>query len=342
MFFPGKFSKGTIIKLRWTLIISIGYIVVCNHSGESIHGPMMLFFPIYALTNLLLSVGPERWFQRHRFLSLTTLIDLCMTALTIFLVGPGDSEFYVIFFLILLMSAVTRKSLLVYSTIGTILMVYGLTSYLKSPQTFLSTASLLQFPFILILAYFLTGIVVSYTTVYQEKELIEEHYRELEVLNSVALSIGEHGDLSRFLFRLSTLLSETLELERCTAILMDSKESNCYMVSSDDFHEGESKIINVEDFPLLKESLQTQENGEQRDSPLPLQTTCKCILKKVPLSFHGKKLGTLYLRANTLKNSLTRREDYFLEVLGRITAIAISNAKRSVEKSVVIENMIDL
>jgi transcriptional regulator with GAF, ATPase, and Fis domain len=240
------------------------------------------------------------------------------------------------------MSAVTRESLLVYSTIGIILLVYGVTSYLKSPQTFLLTASLLQFPLILILVYFLTGIVVSYTSVYQEKELLNEHYRELEVLNRVALSIGEHGDLSRFLLRLSKLLSETFELERCTAILMDSKESNCYMVSSDDFPEKESKVINLEDFPILKESLQAQEICEQRDSPLPMQTTCKCILKKVPLSFKGKRLGTLYLRANTLKDSLTRREDYFLEILGRITTLAISNAKRSIEKSMVLENMIDL
>ncbi len=342
MFFKEEFSKKTIIQLRWTLIIVIGYIFIFNHSGKSIHGAINVLLPIYALTNILLSFAPENWFRRQRFLTLIMLLDLCMTALTIYWVGPKDSEFYVTFFLILLMSAVTHKSLFVYSTFGFILVVYGVTSYLKSPQTFFSTPSLLQFPFIIILALFFRGVVVSYNRVYQEKELLKEDYRELEVLNSVALSIGQSKDLSRFLFRLSKLLSEMLGLERCTAILMDSKDSHCYMVSSDDLPKDESKVIRVEDFPNLKESLQAEDIVEQGNSPLPLSANSKYILKKIPLSFKGKKLGTLYLRANTLKDSLTRREEYFLEVLGRITSIAILDAERTMEKSMVFEQVIDL
>jgi hypothetical protein len=338
MFFKEEFSKRTIIQLRWALIISIGYIVIFSHCAHSILLFFCLLLSLYALSNILLSFIPEKWFQEQRFISLILLLDLTMTALTIFWAGPEDSAFYISFFLILLISAITRKALLVYSTFGLILVAYGVISYIKSPQTFFETTSLLQFPFIFIIALFLRGIVESYNRVFQEKELLKEDYRELEILNSVALSIGEDRGLSGFLLKLSKLLSEKLLHCRCTAIFMDSNEDICYMVSSDDSPEEESFIIDVKKFPTLKESLKSEEMSEEKekDSSLPLGTTAKYILKRIPISFKNKMLGTLYLRANTLKGSLTHREEYFLQSLGRITAIAILD----LERSLMLENIL--
>jgi len=170
---------------------------------------------------------------------------------------------------------------------------------------------------------------MAYRRVYQEKELLKWDYLELEALNSLVLSIGEHRDLSRFLFKLCGLLCEKLGLERCTAIFMDSKEDNCRMVSSDDFPGEASNAINVKDFPSLKESLKSEEISEDREFVLPFQGVSRYILKKIPIFFKEKKLGTLYLRANTLKHSLTHREQYFLRALGQITAMAIVDAQRS-------------
>ncbi len=338
MFFKEEFSKRTIIQLRWTLGIIIGYITLFSHAGKYFPAILYVVLPIYALTNIFLSFSPEKWFRTRKLVYSIILFDIGITTVIIYIVGPKDSEFYVTFFLILLMAAITRKAIFVYSTFGIILVAYGVTSYIQSPQTFFSTHSLLQFPFILILAIFLRGMIVSYNRICQEKELLKEDYRELEVLNSVALSIGEHGDLSRFLFRLSGLLSEMLGLERCTAIYMDSKEDNCYMVSSDDLPGKRSDIINVADFPTLKESLRSEEISEEGEFPSPLEDASRHILKKIPIFFKETNLGTLYLRASTPKQTLTRREEYFLGALGRITAIAILDAQRSL----VLEKAVDL
>jgi hypothetical protein len=331
MFFKEEFSKRTIVQLRWPLIVVIGYIVVFSHLADPLPVFLYFFLPLYVLSNIFLFFSPEKWFQEQKFISLILLLDLTVTALTIFQVGPKGSEFYVTFFLILLISAITRKALLVYSTFGIILVVYGTTSYIKAPQTFFSTASLLQFPFIIILALVFRGMVESYNRVYQERELLKEDYRELDVLTSVALSIGQDSDLSGFLFKLSMLLSEKLGLRRCTAIFMDSEEDTCYMVSSDDLPEKEPLIIDVKNYPALKESLKSEEISEEKEDslPLPFEATSKYILKKIPVSFKKNMLGTLYLRANTPKRSLTHREEYFLQVLGRITALAILDLGRS-------------
>ena len=329
MFFMEEFNKKTIIQLRWALIISLGYIILFSHSGESVHVSLIIYLPIYAITNLVLLLGPEEWFQRQRFISLILLLDLSTTVLTILLTGPEDSEFYVTFFLILLISAITRKAVLVYSTFGTILLVYGVTSYFKSPSTFFETSSLLKFPFIFTLAIFLRGMVVAYNRFCLERELLKSDYQELEVLNSVALSIGQYKELTRFLFRLSSLLCEKLGLERCTAIFMDRKEDNCYMVSSDDLPMQECFEINLKNYPDLKESLKSEEVSEEEAALALRQVASRYILKKIPLSFQGNKLGTLYLRASTPKRRLTRREEYFMQMLGRITAIAILDLERS-------------
>lgn len=337
MFLREEFGKKSIIQLRWTLIIIIGYIIIFSPSGKPF--PMLLdvLLPVYALTNIILSLGPEEWFRRESIICLILLLDLGTTALTIYVVGPRDSVFYVIFFLILLISAVTQKASVVYSTFGIILIVYGVTSYLKAPQAFFETASLLQFPFMLILGIFFRGIVVSYNRVYQEKELLKADYRELEVLNSVALSIGQDKDLSRFLLKLSRVLSEKLGLERCTAIFMDSNERSCYMVSSDDLPEAESHVINLRNFPALQESLQCEQISTEESLPVPLDVTSRYILKKIPIAFKEKKLGTLYLRANTPMPSLTHRDEHFMQMLGRITAIAILD----VQRSLLYDSMID-
>jgi hypothetical protein len=339
MFFREAFSKKTIVQLRWALIVVIGYIVVFGHFAEPLAIFLYWCLPLYVTSNILLFFSPEKWFQQQRFISLILLLDLAMTALTIFQVGPKGSEFYVTFFLILLISAITRKALLVYATFGIILVVYGITSYLKAPQTFFSTASLLQFPFIVILALVFRGLVESYNRVYQEKELLKEDYRELDVLTSVALSIGQDRDLSGFLLKLSRLLSEKLGLCRCTAIFMDSKEDTCYLVSSDDLPEKEPLIIDVKNYPALKESLKSEEIPEEAQNGLlgPLEGTSKYILKRIPVFFKKNMLGTLYLRANTQKTSLTHREEYFLQLLGRITALAILDLDRSPVPDTVVE-----
>ena len=329
MFFKEEFSKKTIIQLRWTLCIVIGYIIVFIPSGKSVPVLFNVFLPIYTSTNFILSFGPEKWFQRQQFLSLILLLDLSMMLLTIFLAGPDDSAFYVTFFLILLISAITRKAFLVYSTFGIILLAYGVTCYIKSPSAFFKTASLLQFPFIFILAIFFRGIVVSYNRVYQEKEFLKADYQELEVLNSVALSIGQYNDLFPFLFKLSKILSEKLGIKHFTVFFMDRKENNCYMVSSDDPPGKQSRVINLNKYPALKESLKSENISQDEGLPPPLQETSRYILKKIRIAFKEKELGTLYLRANTPMRSLTRREEYFLQILGRITAMAILDVERA-------------
>ena len=343
MFLKEQFSKRTIIQLRWALMISIAYNVAFSHSVGSTSVIFYLLLFLYALTNILLSFTPEKWFQEPKFISSILLLDLTMTALTIFWARPEDSAFYISFFLILLISAITRKALLVYSTFGLILAAYGVTSYLKSPQTFFETSSLLQFPLIFILALFFRSIVESYNRVYQEKELLKEDYRELEVLNSVALSIGGDRDLSGFLLKLSKVLSDKLVHCRCTAIFMDSNEDTCYMASSGGSPEEESFIIDVKKFPTVKESLKSEEISEEKEkgSSLPLGATSKYILKKIPISFKKKTLGTLYLRANTQKRDLTHREEYFLGSLGRIMAIAILDLERSLMLEKILGREID-
>ncbi len=67
------------------------------------------------------------------------LLDIILTTLALFLAIQNDSQFYLVFFLILLVAAASRRAKLLYSAFGLILIVYGVSLYLKAPEKFLET-----------------------------------------------------------------------------------------------------------------------------------------------------------------------------------------------------------
>ncbi|MGC1404517.1 MAG: hypothetical protein WA974_16490 [Thermodesulfobacteriota bacterium] len=326
MLFKEDNGRQFILLLRWILIIIVDSILLFSYPSKEFLTPPTFFIPFYILTNLALSLCPEEWFQRLKFIFLILLFDIIMTTLALFLAIQNDSQFYLVFFLILLVAAASRRAKLLYSAFGLILVVYGVSLYLKYPEKFLETDTLLRFPFIFIVTFFFHGMVESYNRIFREKELLQEDYRELEVLTEVAQSIEQDRNLPKFLLTLTQLLTNKFELKRCTAIYMDQKEEIGYMVSSDDNPEIEPLLLELKNYPALKESLKTERTDEKSEGLPPLSVSpSPYILKTIPLIFRHKALGTLHLRANTPQRHLTHREKFFLDRLAHITGMAIYN-----------------
>lgn len=82
--------------------------------------------------------------------------------------------------------------------------------------------------------------------------------------------------------------------------------------------------LDLKKLPALKESLKKEPSGEEEGETLSGDLLCYRI-KNIPIEFRSKKLGTLYLRASSPKPRLTHREEFFLERLSAITAMAIYN-----------------
>ncbi len=326
MLFKEDYGKHFILLLRWILIIIVGSILYFSYPLNGQLTPSIFFIPFYILTNLGLWLCPEGWFQRQGFIFLILLLDIILTTLALFLAVQNDSQFYLVFFLILLVAAASRRAKLLYSAFGLILIVYGISLYLKAPEKFLETNTLLRFPFIFIVTFFFHGMMESYNRIFQEKETLTEDYRELEVLTEVAQSIEQDRNLPKFLLTLTQIMTNKFELQRCTAVYMDHKEETGCMVSSDDSPEKQPLLLDLKKYPALKESLKKERTSGETEVESPLsENPSRYILKTISLDFRHKNLGTLYLRANTPQRRLTHREEFFLNSLAHIAAMAIFN-----------------
>jgi K+-sensing histidine kinase KdpD len=325
MFKEGN-DKHFILLLRWILIIIVGSILYFGHPPRGLLIPSLFFIPFYILTNLGVWVCPEGWFQNQRFIFLILLLDVILTTLALFLAVQNDSQFYLVFFLILLVAAASRRAKLLYSAFGLILVVYGVSLYLKAPEKFLETDTLLRFPFIFIVTFFFHGMMESYNRVFREKEILSGDYRELEVLMEVAQSIEQDRNLPQFLLTLTQIMTSKFKLQRCTAVYMDPKEESGCMVSSNDSPEKQPLLLDLKRYPALRESLKKENiSGDAETNSLLSANPSRYILKTLSLDFREKKLGTLYLRANTPQRQLTHREEFFLSSLAQIAALALFN-----------------
>ncbi|MBI4768500.1 MAG: GAF domain-containing protein [Deltaproteobacteria bacterium] len=324
--FKEDYGKRFILLLRGILIIIVGSILYFSYPPQGLLTPSVFFIPFYILTNLGLWVCPEGWFHNQKFIFFILLLDVILTTLALFLAIRIDSQFYLVFFLILLIAAASRRAKLLYSAFGLILIVYGFSLYLKAPEKFLETETLLRFPFIFIVTFFFHGMMESYNRVFEEKETLAGDYRELEVLTEVAQSIEEGRNLPKFLLTLTQIMTSKFKLKRCTAVYLDPREESGCMVSSNDSPEKQPLLLDLKKYPTLKESLKKESISGNTEANSPLsENPSRYILKTIPLGFRDNKLGTLYLRANTPQRKLTHREEFFLSSLAQITAMAIFN-----------------
>jgi PAS domain S-box-containing protein len=321
-------GRKTVILVRWILIIVVGYLVVFSNPNPPLLFLGYLLWILFALSNLLLTFSPKRWFEKDVFIFSVLLVDVGMASSVIYITARMDSEFYLIYFLILFISAFTQKTKYIYFSTGLLIVSYGISSFLRYPQFFSDPSFLLRFPFIFVVSFFFSLMIESYNRVRQEKELLKEDYRELEVLTDLAQSIAQNKNPTDFQFKLVKTLGDKLSVKRCMSILVDKMEKQARIVSSDDPLEKAPLIIDLKRYPSLIESLH-KDTGEIMEHMLPDdRTVSRYILKELPLLYQGEKLGFLYLRVNTPHLKLTHREEYFLSCLSQITAAAIYNLEK--------------
>jgi hypothetical protein len=321
-------GRKTILLVRWILIIVVGYLTVFSNPGQPFMALANLFVVLYVLSNLFLIFCPKEWFEKDTFVYFILLFDIGMTSSAIYISARIDSEFYVIYFLILFIASITRKAKFLYFSSGLILTGYALYSYFTRPLFFREPFFLLRFSFILIIPFFFNRMIESYNRLRQEKEILNEDYRELEVLTELAQSIGHNKKIGDYLVKLNKILSEKLLLDRCTSILVDRQGREARICFSDDNPANDLISIDLGKTPSFKESLHKNlEHPSEGINPDGIAVS-RYMLKEIPLFYHEESLGVLYLRVNTPHLRLTHREEYFLARLSEITATALYNLEK--------------
>jgi signal transduction histidine kinase len=188
---PGR----AFLLFRWLLIIVCSTMLLFSEGLWIDLSWAHLFIVLLILSNLSLYFVRDDLLAKSRFYSTIALVDIILITLALILSGQTGTDFYLMYFLVIIISAFSQElNKIIFSTVA-VTFIYGLTLLTTSYEK--STADptiLLRFPFFFIIALFY-GYVVQ--TAVQERLRREEVAREeVNRLKAQFLSLITHQLLS--------------------------------------------------------------------------------------------------------------------------------------------------
>ncbi len=175
------YIKRIVLLLRWTSIIVISYLIIFSNGRISNQYLGYLFILGYIVSNIILTFFPRGWFSNPRFFYSLLLIDTGLLSFGMYLSEAITTDFYVIFFLVIIFASISRNFKLLVAVAATTSLIYGFLLYawglLTSEESISYT---LRIPFIFIIAVFYGYIIHSFTKEAKEQlALSEDRYRGL-------------------------------------------------------------------------------------------------------------------------------------------------------------------
>jgi PAS domain S-box-containing protein len=176
-----KERKKTIILLRWAVIIVISYLILFGKGRVTNLGLGHLFILIYIISNLILVFFPQIWFLNSKLIYCLIALDTGIVSFGMYLSEKVTTDFYLVFFLIIIFASMSRNYKLLMVISGFTAIIYGvlLHSWGLLGSEF-GVSYVLRIPFILIMAAFYGYIVQTFgKEKRQELALSEDKYRGL-------------------------------------------------------------------------------------------------------------------------------------------------------------------
>jgi PAS domain S-box-containing protein len=177
----GRDKKNIILILRWTAIIVTSYLILLGRGKVADPNLSHLLVIGYIISNIILSFCPSPWFSKPRFFYPLVLVDTGIVLLGMYLSEKMVTDFYLVFFLIIIFASMSRNFKLLMFIGGATALLYGVLLYswglLISEH---GSSYALRIPFIFIMTAFY-GYLVQTLTKEKRKELSisEDKYRGL-------------------------------------------------------------------------------------------------------------------------------------------------------------------
>jgi PAS domain S-box-containing protein len=173
--------KNNIFYIRMTVIIVVAYMLLVEAAVIDEQPLSYLYLAVFMGSNLLIFQLPVRYFHQPKFFYFLMVFDTLMIALGIAIIGQADSYFFIVYFLIIGISAMNRNIKYLMLTTFMFIAVYGWVIY-ESGHFHGENAVLyaLRLPFIWIFAVLL-GYIIECVMHDVDKNIqdLEERYRSL-------------------------------------------------------------------------------------------------------------------------------------------------------------------
>jgi PAS domain S-box-containing protein len=176
-----KDRKKVIITLRWTAIIVTSYLILFGRGRVTDPQLSHILIAVYLLSNVLLTFLPKTWFSNAKLFYPLVIFDIGIVSFGMYLSEKMTTDFYLVFFLIIIFASISRNYKLLMAVGGITALLYG---YLLHSWGFLisreGSSYTLRIPFIFIMTAFYGYILQTLTREKrQELTISEDKYRGL-------------------------------------------------------------------------------------------------------------------------------------------------------------------
>jgi PAS domain S-box-containing protein len=174
-------DKKKILSLRWAVIIVTSYLILFGKGKVTDIDLGHLLILIYILSNFLLIFIPQKFFSNSKFFYSLVLLDTGIVSFGMFLSEKVTTDFYLVFFLILIFASLSRNYKLLMIISGVTASLYGILLYswgLLGSEHGISYS--IRIPFIFTMAAFYGYIVQTFSKEKQRQlALSQDKYRGL-------------------------------------------------------------------------------------------------------------------------------------------------------------------
>ena len=150
----------TVVLLRWVLIVATAYLVLFSRPLAEVTPCIALYVAAYLASNVALTELAPRLRAAGVFDWLVIIVDTAALALAVALTGSSSSDFYVLYFAVLFLSALSERIGLVVGAalLVTLTHLYTMSHFLDA-HVLWSSGYLLRIPFLFVVALFFSHLV---------------------------------------------------------------------------------------------------------------------------------------------------------------------------------------
>lgn len=208
--------KRIVLRLRWMTIVVTSYIILF---GQGISYPQLfpsLLILFYLLSNLIACFLPPSYFLKIHFFYILLLFDTLMVSLGIYLTSQFNTDFYLVYFLIIIFASIARSFKLLMINAGVICCIYGWFLWNRGlSMENLGKGIILRIPFFFIMNLFYGFLVQSFEertkrikSELKEVEESEERYRQIVESAHDAVAVLDEKNRIKFFNGRLLLLTE--------------------------------------------------------------------------------------------------------------------------------------
>jgi len=333
---PSK--KPTLIKLRWLVIILISYLLLFGKLGViKFIGIDTLIF-IFLVSNILLYFLPDKYFASSFFDYFVILLDTAFIAWGIYLSGTGNLSFFVVFFLVILLSAFLGRvrELVIITVILGCIYVWFTTNFQLSSLTYWEKISIyLRVPFLLTIALFNSYLVKRVKSEKMRHQEAREDKKNLENILSISRSLLGTLETKKIVAEMIHEVSGIMGANRCSVILLDKERNKGRIIASIEKVAQKNMEISLANYPEIRKVLESGElvsiKSIKRDNLMngvrsKLTSIPDQSVMALPIIIDADVMGTLFLRVTRSGQGFSKRDKDFCQVVANVTATALRNA----------------